>query len=291
MNAMPRSLPERLRQIWAATRLDLLRISRGRYRRARLALLGLPAIGAGLMALVLIQASDQPFSRILNDGGSSFGPEVTLTETVRWMWGLSLRFCVFLALIDVFGNLFRGELSERTLHHVFLQPLRREAVTVGKYFAGFLALLRPGAIAWLLMMVAILIPHGPGALFSTLFSGLGLKMFLSYVGALALAAAAYGGVFLLAGMVARGAVLIGAALWVWELLALFLPLAFQRFTISYWIASLRPVRMPPKFALAQEVDPAPVLVSVLVCLLVGAVTTAAAAWWSRHLQLSYGAKD
>lgn len=291
MSVVARTSPDRLRQVWAATRLDLTRLGRGRYRRARQLLIGLPVIASALVALFVIKTSDQAFVEVIVDGSDSQNPTQSLHFAVISMWPLSLRFCMFLAAIDVFGGLFRGELAERTLHHLYLQPLRRETVTVGKYLAGLLTLARMGAISWLLVMICWLIPHGPGIAFTTLFSGLGLKVFFSYLGALLLALAAYGGLFLLAGMLARGPMMIGAALWVWETMAIFLPLTMQRFTVSYWINSLLPMPMPQKSMLAQEVAPASLPAAVIVCLLIGAGCTAAAAWWSRHLQLAYGAKD
>ena len=277
MSATPRSLPDRLAQVWAATRLDLVRLNRGRFRRARQLLIGLPVLASALVALV--------------HGTGGLSPTQTLTEALMWMWPLSLRFCVFLAIIDVFGGLFRGELSERTLHHLFLQPLRRETITVGKWLSGILTVGWMGAVSWVLVLVLWLLPHGPGAVFATLISPIGLKFLFSFLLALTLGLAAYGGLFLLAGMLARGPMMVGAAIWLWETVALFLPLTLQRFTVSYWINSLLPLRVPPKWMLAQEVEPASLWASVLACLLIGASCTAAAAWWSRHLQLAYGAKD
>jgi ABC-type transport system involved in multi-copper enzyme maturation permease subunit len=291
MSAVARSLPDRLRQVWAATRLDLTRLSRGRYRRARQLLIGLPVLASGLVALILIKTSEPAFVEVLSDGNETQNPTQSLQFAVKFMWPLSLRFCMFLAAIDVFGGLFRGELAERTLHHLYLQPLRRETVTVGKYLAGLLTLGRMGAICWLLVLFCWLIPHGPAIAFSTLFSGLGLKILFSYILALLLAMAAYGGLFLLAGMLARGPMMVGAALWLWETLAIFLPLTLQRFTVSYWVNSLIPLQVLDKPMLAQEVAPASFPASVVVCLLIGAGCTAGAAWWSRHLQLAYGAKD
>jgi ABC-type transport system involved in multi-copper enzyme maturation permease subunit len=198
---------------------------------------------------------------------------------------------VFLAAVDVFGGLFRAELAERTLHHVFLQPLRRETVTIGKYLAGVLSLLGLGSLSWLIVLVAWLAPHGPAAVVGTLLSATGLKFLLSHVLALALALLAYGGLFLLAGMLARGPVVVGVMVWVWELLAIFLPTSFKRFTVAYWFNSLLPLRIPPKWMLAQEAEPATALAAVVVCVGFGAACTAVAAWWARHLQLSYGARD
>ena len=286
---------DRLRQVWAAARLDLLRLSRGRYRHARTLLMGLPLLVAVVVATLIAIVAQQAFTEVLTMPGGNRAPMRSLSDAVTVLWPLSFRFCVFLGAIETFGGLFRGELSERTLHHVFLQPLRRETVTIGKYLAGILVLARLGAVVWLLSLVVWLAPHGLAGL-ATLFSGSGLKAIFSYLLALILGLAAYGGLFLLAGMLARGPVLFGAALWMWEGMAVFLPTAFQRMTVSYWLNSLMPV---PATAEArgflamfrQDAAPAPLLLSVVVCLAIGAAGAAAAAWWSRHLELAYGAKD
>src|SRR5262249_39565378 len=47
-----------------------------------------------------------------------------------------VRFGIFFACLGVFMRLLRGEVAERTLHYLFLAPVRREALLVGKFVGG-----------------------------------------------------------------------------------------------------------------------------------------------------------
>jgi ABC-type transport system involved in multi-copper enzyme maturation permease subunit len=49
-----------------------------------------------------------------------------------------VRFGIFFGCLGLFLRLVRGEVAERTLHYLFLAPLRREALLVGKFVAGVL---------------------------------------------------------------------------------------------------------------------------------------------------------
>ena len=59
MSAASPGLSDRLRKVWAATRLDPTRLGRGRYRRARQLLIGLPAIASALVTPLRSRASLQ----------------------------------------------------------------------------------------------------------------------------------------------------------------------------------------------------------------------------------------
>ena len=49
-----------------------------------------------------------------------------------------VRCGIFFGCLGVFLRLIRGEVAEKTLHYLFLAPLRREALVVGKFLAGVL---------------------------------------------------------------------------------------------------------------------------------------------------------
>ena len=50
-----------------------------------------------------------------------------------------LRLAIFFGCLGIFMYLFRGEMSNRTLHFWFLAPARREVLLAGKYAAGLIA--------------------------------------------------------------------------------------------------------------------------------------------------------
>ena len=50
-----------------------------------------------------------------------------------------LRLAIFFGCLGIFMYLFRGEMSNRTLHFWFLAPARRDVLLAGKYAAGLIA--------------------------------------------------------------------------------------------------------------------------------------------------------
>ena len=68
-----------------------------------------------------------------------------------------LRLAIFFGCLGMFMYLFRGEMTNRTLHYWLLVPARREVLLAGKYLAGLMAsaaifgggaLLAFAAMAW-----------------------------------------------------------------------------------------------------------------------------------------------
>ena len=71
----------------------------------------------------------------------------------------------------------------------------------------------------------------------------------------------------------------------------FLPLAFQRFTVYYWLDSLLPMRVPAGPVLAVLAEPAPWPACLAACFLIAAAAIGAAAWRARSMEVAYGATD
>ena len=70
-----------------------------------------------------------------------------------------LRLAIFFGCLGIFMNLFRAEMSNRTLHFWLLAPARREVLLAGKYAAGLIAsavIFGGGAV---LTLVAMIWPH------------------------------------------------------------------------------------------------------------------------------------
>src|SRR5215469_15081023 len=49
-----------------------------------------------------------------------------------------LRFVIFFSCVAVFSQLFRSDLLEKTLHHYYLVPVRRQMVVLGKFLTALL---------------------------------------------------------------------------------------------------------------------------------------------------------
>ena len=70
-----------------------------------------------------------------------------------------LRLAIFFGCLGIFMYLFRGEMSNRTLHFWFLAPARREVLLAGKYAAGLIASAVIFGGGALLTFAAMLWPH------------------------------------------------------------------------------------------------------------------------------------
>jgi F5/8 type C domain-containing protein len=70
-----------------------------------------------------------------------------------------LRLAIFFGCLGIFMYLFRGEMSNRTLHFWFLAPARRDVLLAGKYAAGLIASVVIFGGGALLTLAAMLWPH------------------------------------------------------------------------------------------------------------------------------------
>ena len=70
-----------------------------------------------------------------------------------------LRLAIFFGCLGMFMYLFRGEMTNRTLHYWFLAPARREVLLAGKYAAGLIASAVIFGGGALLAFAAMLWPH------------------------------------------------------------------------------------------------------------------------------------
>jgi ABC-type transport system involved in multi-copper enzyme maturation permease subunit len=72
-----------------------------------------------------------------------------------------LRLAIFFGCLGMFMYLFRGEMTNRTLHYWLLAPARREVLLAGKYAAGLIAAAVIFGGGALLAFAAVLWPHDP----------------------------------------------------------------------------------------------------------------------------------
>lgn len=252
---------------------------------------GLPVALALLAAAVRLVTAETAFVEPLVVQGRRITAASELERMAHAFRFFNLPFVVFLAAMELFGNLFRSEIADRTLHHVFLTPVRRELTVVGKYLAGVVLLFGLTEMAWITTTTIWLAPHGIGATLGGLFTGEGLHHLVRHALMLALAATSYGAVFLLLGLVTKKPLHVGVLIWLWEWVTVFLPASFQQFTIIHYLDALSPVRLPPESPFATIADPPSTAWAafVLITLSLGLVTLAA--WRARGVQLTYSDSD
>lgn len=189
----------------------------------RTALLALAAAAPVLLALVT-RLTLSSGSAVVQINGRQIGSEAVFSTAIA---ALYLRFIV--PAIGVFygTSLIADELEDRTITYLFVRPIPRGAIVLGKYLAYVLcvtSVVLPSAALVFLVMVP----------FQDMAPQFGA--FVRNLGVLALGLAAYGAVFLWAGVLFRRP-LVGGLLFVfgWEQLAAVLPGYVGRLTIAHYL--------------------------------------------------------
>jgi hypothetical protein len=205
-----------------------------------------------------------------------------------------LRLAIFFGCLGMFMYLFRGEMSNRTLHYWFLAPARRDVLLAGKYAAGLIAaavIFGGGAV---ITFAAMLWPHDAVEVQAYWNAG-GMGHVFWYGAAAVLGCVGYGSVFLAVGLYVRNPIIPAAILLIWEGANGILPHALQKMSILYYLQSLCPVPAPmgsdvPVLIrlLAVPAAPASRPGAILGLLLVTAFVLWIARLAVRRMQISYG---
>lgn len=145
------------------------------------------------------------------------------------VWVLFLRFAVPVLGVWYGTSLIADEVEEKTLTYLFVRPIRRGAVLIGKYLA-YLA-----CTAFVVLPAVILVYLAVVSRWSVPES----VNVLNYLGILALGLAAYGALFALMGAALRRPLVIGLVFaFGWEQVALIVPGYLRRFTLAYHLEAV-----------------------------------------------------
>ena len=154
------------------------------------------------------------------------------------MWLLYLRFIVPVLGVFYGTALVADEVEDKTITYLFVRPVPRAAVLVGKYLA-YLATTVCVVLPSVVVLYFLVVPMGNSSLaaaFPDLLVDLGL---------LALGLAAYGAVFAFIGAWLKYPLVTGLFFaFGWEQIALVLPGYLRRFTVAYYLQALVPHSMP-----------------------------------------------
>ena len=207
-----------------------------------------------------------------------------------------LRLAIFFGCLGIFMNLFRAEMSNRTLHFWLLAPARREVLLAGKYAAGLIAsslIFGGGAV---LTLGAMIWPHDAVEVQAYWNAG-GMSHVFWYAAAAVLGCVGYGSVFLAVGLYVRNPIIPAAVLLAWEGINGILPHVLQKMSVLYYLQSLCPVPAPMEDdapvlirLLAAPAAPASGPAAILGLLLLTAFVLWIAALAVRRMQISYGAE-
>jgi hypothetical protein len=208
-----------------------------------------------------------------------------------------LRLAIFFGCLGIFMYLFRGEMTNRTLHFWFLAPARREVLLAGKYAAGLIASAVIFGGGALLLVAAMLWPHDSVEVQAYWQAG-GMGHVFWYVAAAALGCVGYGSVFLAVGLYVRNPIIPAAVLLAWEGVNGILPHALQKMSILYYLQSLCPVPAPMENdaptlirLLAAPAAPASRPGAILGLLLLTAFVLWIGGVAVRRMQISYGGTE
>ncbi|RPJ80051.1 MAG: hypothetical protein EHM13_12670 [Acidobacteria bacterium] len=208
-----------------------------------------------------------------------------------------LRLAIFFCCLGMFMYLFRGEMTNRTLHFWLLAPARREVLLAGKYAAGLMAAAVIFGGGALLALAAMIWPHDPVEVQAYWNAG-GVGHVFWYTAAAVLGCVGYGSVFLAVGLYVRNPIIPAAVLLAWEGAAGVLPHVLQKMSILYYLQSLCPV---PALPIDDDV---PTLIRLLMApaapasrpgAILGLLLLTAFVLWIasravRRMQISYGAE-
>jgi ABC-2 type transport system permease protein len=171
------------------------------------------------------------------------------------IWILYLRFIVPVLGVFYGTALVADEVDDKTITYLFVRPIPRGAVLVGKYLA-YLVTTVFVVLPSVAVLYVLVVPLGHGSLAAS------FPALLKDLGLLGVGLATYGAAFAFIGAVFRYPLVTGLVFaFGWEQLALLLPGYLRRLTIAYYLQALVPHSMPAEGlggalqALFREVPP------------------------------------
>jgi hypothetical protein len=226
--------PERLTLAGAAIRVFDLSLGMMLWSRRSLFLGLLVGAPVALAILVRLIVASEPAALPRVEGTRVTGP--TLFGVMIWL--LYLRFIVPVLGVFYGTALIADEVDDRTITYLFVRPIPRGAVLLGKYFAYLVStvlLVLPSVM----LLYFVIVPMGGGSLgrtFPSLMADLGL---------MAIGLAAYGAVFALVGARLKRPLIAGLVFaFGWEPATLLFPGSPRKLTVAYYLHGLAPHALP-----------------------------------------------
>jgi len=183
-----------------------------------------------------------------------------------------LHFIIFF-VANIFGfAVVRQEVDDQTLHYLFLQPVRRSFLVLGKLFA-YLVLASAVCVTslWLTYLIWPLFMFGPVGLVSDLFVEGRLLVLLRQSVVLVLGLLTYGAIAMAMGSVFKSG-LYALLLLGWESGLPYLPSTLKLWTIAHYLHSLLPEPIQTSRKVFELVgEPASILMSLTVPVFLSAV--------------------
>ncbi|MBN1868413.1 ABC transporter permease [Candidatus Sumerlaeota bacterium] len=219
-----------LRAAWSVFMLSLRRLVRS---KVLFSALPIPVLSVGIVLLALLDKSEMR----------------TLDARLAFLNGPLIRmvYLYFFVFFGAWGFGFatvRQEMDDQTLHYLFLQPIPRWVLIVGKAAASLCIVWVACAVAlWASYLTLALPIEGGRGTVANLVSKGQLAILLKEMGVIALGLMAYGSLGMLTGSLFKtGAPALLLLGWEWGLP--YLPSTLKHWTVMHYLQSLLPVAPP-----------------------------------------------
>jgi ABC-2 type transport system permease protein len=198
---------------------------------------GAPVVIALILRLVVSLGAELPENTEVRDG-----VRTTIRMTGPAIFGLMIWVFYLRFTVPVLGafygtSLMADEIEDKTITYLFIRPIRRGAVLLGKYLA-YLACTVFVVLPSVMLVYLLVVPMrgSLGGSFIDLVKDLGL---------LSLGLAVYGAVFAFVGAKFKRPLLVGLVfIFGWEQIAMVVPGYLKKFTVAYYLQGMVPHAMP-----------------------------------------------
>ena len=198
-------------------------------------------VGGPVIVAIVLRALDAFHLPALQVNGVRVGGPLVFGMMI---WFLYLRFIVPILGVFYGTALIADEVDDKTITYLFVRPIPRGAVLLGKYLA-YLSCTVLIVLPSVMLVYFLVVPIGDGSIART-FPDLLKDLVL-----LALGLAAYGAVFAFIGAQLRRPLLFGLFFaFGWEFVTLAVPGYLKKFTVAYYVQGLVPHAMPQDSAAA-----------------------------------------
>jgi ABC-type transport system involved in multi-copper enzyme maturation permease subunit len=227
------------RQSFARSTMRIFDLSLGEMLWARRTIFMAAIVAAPVFLAVVARVASADGVAVIRINGARVGTAGMFGA----MFGvLYLKFIVP-ALGVFYGTaLIADEVEDKTITYLFTRPISRRSIVMGKYLAYLVcstSVVLPSAMIAFLLMV-------PFAAMAAAFGPLATDL-----GILAIGLAAYGALFLLAGVALKRPLVAGLVFaFGWEPIALVMPGYLKHFTIAYYLQALAPQAIPAEDTLS-----------------------------------------
>lgn len=231
---------------FGASTLRIFDLSFGEMLWARRTIFMALIVAAPVLLSVVARITSSSGMAILRINGERVGSAGMFAAMI---WILYLKFIIPALGVFYGTSLIADEVEDKTITYLFTRPIPRRSIVMGKYVA-YLVCAASVVLPSVMIVFLLMVPFRDMA---TAFGPL-----LRNLGVLALGLAAYGAVFLLAGVVLKRPLVAGLVFaFGWEQIALAMPGYLKHFTIAYYLQALAPQAIPSEntLSLLQTVAP------------------------------------